>query len=198
LIFLLETLLETMHILEALKRPAALVGGLAVSAWTNPRFTNDVDLAVAVPSDDDAEQTIYQFRQRGFHVRATIEQEATGRLATVRLVPPGRTEDDVIVDLLFSSSGIEPEIVQAAQLADIGASEPIKVARPGHLVALKLLSHDPVRRPQDGMDLRALAPLIKGVDLTLAREACELIMQRGTNRGRDLRQLLALLLDSGP
>ena len=59
MIFLLETLLETMHILEALNRPAALLGGLAVSAWTNPRFTNDVDLAVAVTSDEDAEQTIY-------------------------------------------------------------------------------------------------------------------------------------------
>ena len=34
----------------------ALVGGLAVSARAEPRFTRDVDLAVAVVSDDEAER----------------------------------------------------------------------------------------------------------------------------------------------
>jgi len=33
----------------------ALVGGLAVSARTEPRFTRDADIAVAVASDAEAE-----------------------------------------------------------------------------------------------------------------------------------------------
>ena len=33
----------------------ALVGGLAVSVRTEPRFTRDVDVAVAVGSDSEAE-----------------------------------------------------------------------------------------------------------------------------------------------
>ena len=36
----------------------ALVGGLAVSARAEPRFTRDVDFAVAVGSDKEAEQLI--------------------------------------------------------------------------------------------------------------------------------------------
>jgi hypothetical protein len=43
-----EVLLRTVSDLEDLGFQAALLGGLAVSAWTDPRFTRDVDLAVAV------------------------------------------------------------------------------------------------------------------------------------------------------
>ena len=42
----------------------ALVGGLAVSAWGEPRYTRDVDLAVAVERDDEAEQLVNEPRQR--------------------------------------------------------------------------------------------------------------------------------------
>jgi hypothetical protein len=39
-------------------RPCALVGGLAVTARTEPRFTKDVDIAVAATSDTDAEALV--------------------------------------------------------------------------------------------------------------------------------------------
>ena len=38
----------------------ALIGGLAVSARTEPRFTRDADLAVAVTSDAEAEAPHYE------------------------------------------------------------------------------------------------------------------------------------------
>ncbi len=38
-------------------RAFALVGGLAVSARTDPRFTRDADLVVSVPDDGGAEIT---------------------------------------------------------------------------------------------------------------------------------------------
>ena len=66
---------------------------------------------------------------------AAVEQTATGRLATARLLPLGESEEGIVVDLLFASSGIEPEIVDAASPIDIGAGAPVRVARVGHLVA---------------------------------------------------------------
>ena len=36
----------------------ALLGGLAVSARTDPRFTRDIDLAIAVGTDRGAEQVV--------------------------------------------------------------------------------------------------------------------------------------------
>jgi len=40
--------------LAALGTPAALVGGLAVSSRTEPHFTRDLDLVVAIATDEEA------------------------------------------------------------------------------------------------------------------------------------------------
>ena len=86
----------------------ALVGGLAVSARTEPRFTRDADLAVALSGDAEAEALIHSLRARGYGIEAIVEQEAVGRLATVRLTR-SHVPRTPVVDLLFASSGIEPE-----------------------------------------------------------------------------------------
>jgi hypothetical protein len=45
---LLSSLKQTAHLLDTHRQPWALVGGLAVSVRVEPRFTRDIDLAVAV------------------------------------------------------------------------------------------------------------------------------------------------------
>ncbi|MBI3927855.1 MAG: hypothetical protein HY319_20105 [Armatimonadetes bacterium] len=87
----------------------ALVGGLAVSAHTEPRVTRDVDLAVDVTHDRQAECLVRALLVQEFQLTALLEHEVTGRLVTARLIAPLR--EPTIVDLLFASSGIEPEIV---------------------------------------------------------------------------------------
>lgn len=73
----------------------ALVGGLAVSARTEPRTTRDVDVAVAVP-DDAAEAMIWSLTRVGYTVAGPVEQTDTQRLATVRLHPPSSHASGVI------------------------------------------------------------------------------------------------------
>lgn len=192
-----EALQQVLQHLEEKGAAVALLGGLAVSVWTEPRFTRDVDLAVAVVSDAEAEGIIHHLQQRGYRVLATVEQTANDRLATARILPPGESVDGMVVDLLFASSGIEPEIVGAALEADVGASTLVKVVRAGHLVALKLLAHDPDSRPQDGLDLRALRDALNAEELALARDACALIEARGYARGRDLSKLLQQFIRNG-
>ncbi len=163
----------------------ALVGGLAVSIRTEPRFTRDADLVVAVPGDAEAEALIRRLRGDGYDVTALIEQDAAERLATVRLRPdaaPGAP----VVDLLFASSGIESEIVRDAEFLEVLPGLPIRVARTGHLIALKLLSRDDVKRPQDIVDLRALLKGSSPEEIARAGEAAEAIIARGYHRGRDL------------
>jgi hypothetical protein len=41
--------------LEELKQERALVGGLAVSVQTDPRFTNDIDISISVSSDEETQ-----------------------------------------------------------------------------------------------------------------------------------------------
>lgn len=159
----------------------ALVGGLAVSAWVEPRFTRDADLAISVEDDAEAERVVANLRTSGYSVLALVEQEAVGRLATVRLEKGG-----AIVDLLFASSGIEPEIVAAAEQMEILDRLEVPVASVGHLIAMKLLSSDLDRRPTDIADLHQLAQAASDEDWMLASLACATIEARGFARSRDL------------
>jgi hypothetical protein len=164
----------------------ALVGGFAVSARAVPRFTHDLDLAVAVPHDQAAETLVASLVARGYAAVAVVEQTAVSRLATVRLVPPGESEQGVVVDLLFASSGIEVEIVAAADTIEILPSLMVPVANAGHLLTLKVLSRDDAERPQDAADIRALLAGLSIEDERLATEAASLIQDRGFNRSRDI------------
>jgi hypothetical protein len=164
----------------------SVVGGLAVSVRAVPRFTQDADLAVAVKEDREAESLIRWLQGRGYRVLATVEQQAVGRLATVRLVPPGEDEEGILLDLLFSSSGIEPEIAASAEPLEILPGLPLPVARSGHLMALKVLSRDDVRRPNDVADLRSLLAHASPAEIQEAETALAMIVQRGYHRDRDL------------
>jgi hypothetical protein len=164
----------------------ALVGGLAVSVRATPRFTRDLDVAVAVEHDRAAEALVAALLARGYRVLAVVEQEAVGRLATARLIPAGEGEQGIVVDLLLASSGIEGELVTAAEPVEVWPSLTVPVARTGHLLALKVLSRDDAERPQDAIDIRALLEVVGPEDERLAVEAARLIQARGFHRNRHI------------
>jgi hypothetical protein len=156
----------------------ALVGGLAVSVWSEPRYTRDVDLAIAVDRDEQAESLIRELSARGYEIVTIIEQTRTKRLATARL---RRAEDrSVFIDLLFASSGIERELAAAATQID-----GVPVGGVGHLLALKVLSESE-RRLQDRIDIQRLAKVATAEDWRTAEAMVRLIKERGFHRGRAL------------
>jgi len=192
---LLAALLQATRDLRDLDQRWALVGGLAVSARAEPRTTRDVDLVVAVSGDSQAEKLVRNLRARGYTLVEHLEQDATGRLATVRFIAPGEDEEGVLVDLLFASSGVEPEIVAQAEEMEIAAGIALPIATTGHLIALKLLARDDRLRPQDFDDLMALLKEASTEDVAQAREALRLVIERGYNRGRsDLLEQLGQLV----
>jgi hypothetical protein len=176
----------------------ALLGGLAVSVRTEPRFTRDIDLAVALSGDTDAEALVHRLAAEGYRALAVVEQEAAGRLATARLASPGATNETIVTDLLFASSGIEAEIVAEAEPLEVFPGIVAPVARSGHLLALKVLARDDQLRPQDLVDARALLVDLPPEELTRARLALDLISQRGFHRHRQLAEALEGLLASQP
>lgn len=180
--------------LEELGVAYALVGGLAVSARAEPRLTRDVDVAIAARDDAEAERRVQELVARGYRVTATVEQVKTGRLATVRLAAPGRSA--LVVDLLFASCGIEPEIVKAAEPLEILPSLVVPVARIGHLIAMKLLAGDERERPQDFDDIRALLAVASASDRRLVLPSIARIEKRGFARGRKLEKLWSAIQDA--
>ena len=60
--------------LNALKAQWALIGGLAISVRSVPRFTKDLDFAVAVTDDSEAEDVVHRLGGRGYRPVELLEQ----------------------------------------------------------------------------------------------------------------------------
>lgn len=177
-----------MNVVDGLRRLArdldsfgarwALIGGLAVSIHTEPRTTRDVDVAVAVSSDREAEALVRSLFSLGYRLVAHLEQTERDRISMMRLLFPEGVAEDVIGDLLFASSGIEVELVEAAQTLEVQPGVEVKVSTVGDLIALKLLAF----RLQDQVDLNRLIEVAEDDDLARARWAVELIERRQYDR----------------
>ena len=185
---LAQTLARLAVDLRSLRVRWALIGGVAVSVRAVPRTTLDLDLAVAVTNDREAEALVRSliatgYRHEAFHLE---HEHGSGRLAMVRLSagPP------VPIDLLFASSGIEQELVDRAESLEALPGVVVPVALVEDLIALKVLSG----RIQDQADVAALlsaAPAEqRETTMQRAREMLALIHQRGFDRGRDLEHEL--------
>lgn len=193
----LGRILQDLHRdLARLNTPWALVGGMAVSVRTEPRFTRDVDVAVAATGDADAEALVLALGRLGYTIVASVEHVTSGRLATARLLPPDEPEGGILVDLIFASSGVEPEIVAAAEAVEILAGVTVPVSATAHLLVLKILARDDEARPQDQVDIKALAREMDAAAWVEAIRVATLIQGRGYHRGRDLVAALGDLRDS--
>lgn len=73
---LYDLLTRVGHHLDQSEISWALVGGLAVGARTEPRFTRDVDLAIAVDDDRQAEQVVKTMLELGYQLSALLEEFA--------------------------------------------------------------------------------------------------------------------------
>jgi len=184
-----QALASAAHNLAKRGRPFALVGGLAISVRAEVRFTRDVDLAVAVLDDQEAEGLIFELKSAGYRAVAMVEHEARGRLSTTRLMSP----HGIKVDLLFASSGIESEIVSLATVVALPRIGPVPVARAEELLAMKVLSMTE-RRLKDVIDARSLIEYNPELNLEAVRANLRLIRERGYDRGEDLDAKLAGLL----
>ena len=176
--------------LRARGRSFAIVGGLAVSARSEPRFTRDVDIAVAVAHDADAEALVRDLSGDGYRVLAVVEHDVRKRLATARLLSP----QGVTVDLLFASSGIEPDVVARSTDVELPGVGSIPVAVAEDLLAMKILSMREGRL-QDRIDAQHLVQYVPELDHALVRADLQLITDRGYHRDQDLLAKFAAVLD---
>jgi hypothetical protein len=162
----------------------AIVGGIAVSFRAIERTTKDVDIAISVKDDKEAENIILSLTSLGYRVDTLLEQKISNRLATVRLL--NGFEDSIYIDLLFASSGIENEIIQDADVIEILPNVKAKVASLSSLIAMKVLSADSDDRLQDILDIKSLIKNASQIDLDSAKNLMKLITERNYNRNKDL------------
>lgn len=162
--------------------PFAVVGGIAASARGEPRFTRDVDVAVAVSGDEHAEGILFQLGRLGYVVRATVEHDAVGRLATARL----QHSCGIVCDLIFATCGVEAEIIRDAEPLDLFDEVQVMTATTEGLLAMKVLSATD-QRPRDLEVQTRIAASVFGVRASFS--ARELGFSYGVSPGCEFVQL---------
>jgi hypothetical protein len=138
-----EVVLQVLHqvwqALASLSVPAAVMGGLAVSAWKHIRATHDVDLLVAI---DEAQlsEILTALHKHNIHHRRTPPILALGNM---RLLPLSyRLQEfgvDVRIDLVLATSDFERAALARAQESP-QFNGGIRVIRCEDLVLFKLMA----------------------------------------------------------
>lgn len=181
---LIDIIVDFNSRLKLLGVKFCLVGGMAITARSYERTTKDVDFAVSVISEVEAEECVRALATNGFEVNTILENKTHNVLSTVRLKYINGPE--FFIDLLFSACGIEKEIVSQSSELELLPKVFVPVASVASLIVMKLVSFDVEKRPVDIADLHALLKVASDEDIRKVRELATLIVKRNFHRGRDL------------
>lgn len=144
-----EELRRVIEALEGRGIPYAIAGGVAVSIYTTPRATEDIDLLISAA---DLGQALPALQTLGFQQAGPPMNVAQGKLRIQRLTKVAGS-DLLPLDLLLTDSAPLDGILRARQRLDWGAQHVWVVSIEG-LRTLKRLRGS----PQDLADLDALGP----------------------------------------
>lgn len=124
----------------------AIIGGMAVQFWGEPRFTADVDLTVAAPLDDPVpfiERVVAHFEPR------VGDAVAFARRTRVMLV---RASNGYPLDISMGLPGYEEEVMRRAALVQIAPGKSVYICSPEDLIIHKAIAG----RPQDLRDIEGI------------------------------------------
>ena len=144
-----DELRQVVDALEAGGIPYAIAGGVAVSIYTTPRATEDIDLLI---SADDLDRALVNLQVLGFRRAGPPMALAEGRFRIQRLTKVAGS-DLLPLDLLLADSSPLEEALRTRQRLDWGAQH-VWVVSIESLRALKRLRGS----PQDLADLETLGP----------------------------------------
>lgn len=126
--------------------PYALIGGLALQKWGNPRFTLDVDVTVLV----DAGQEEPLIRELAKAFRPRIDDAVA--LALKRRILLLQLPDGANIDVSLALPGYEAEAISRAVEVELERGRPIRVCSAEDLIIHKAVAG----RPQDLIDLQTV------------------------------------------
>lgn len=127
-----EALDEIATALDRLAIPYMLIGGLAVSAWGEPRSTLDVDVTILAP--EELPQTVAELC-RVFKAAVSRPDDFVGSTRVLPLL----SAQGIRIDALFAAFPFEREMIDRAQARPVG-SRSIPIATVADLILLKVIS----------------------------------------------------------
>lgn len=146
---------------QALRLPYAVIGGMAVQWWGEPRATRDVDLTVMTPLDQPSNAFIRQVLERFPGRIENAEQFA--RRTRVILITAG---NGCPVDISLGLPGYEEEVMQRAVEVELAPGKAIRICSAEDLIIHKAVAG----RPQDVRDIEGIVYRQRqGLDVAIIR-----------------------------
>lgn len=125
----------------------AIIGGIAVQKWGEPRFTRDVDLSVASPLDTGSADLVRLITER-FPSR-TADPLAFARKTRMVLIT---ASNGVQVDISLALPGYEDDLFARAVDYEIEPGKAIRLCSAEDLIIHKAVAG----RPQDVIDIQGV------------------------------------------
>jgi hypothetical protein len=121
----------------------AIVGGVAASLQSKPRFTADVD-SVLLDIDERIEWFVEELRKAGYKSRSSDPIGFARRTRVLTFTDPSGVDVDMMMGLL----PFDIDLVKGAQTVSLGSFE-VRIATPEKLVVMKAIAW----RDKDRLDI---------------------------------------------
>ncbi|MDD5307274.1 MAG: hypothetical protein PHU25_08130 [Deltaproteobacteria bacterium] len=173
-------------LINAINRPAMIIGGVAVSMRGRPRMTLDADVTLAA-DPGDLPAILDAAGACGFEPRPANPAEFVG---STRVLPLRHTSDGWEVDLIFAGTPYELEAVSRARMERLGETD-LPVISAEDLLVHKILAG----RPRDIEDAESIV-LRQGARLDRATARATLLDLASFLADDDLKRRVEDLLPS--
>ncbi len=182
----MERLFDSLVLLQGrLKEagiPSAVIGGVALSVWGEPRVTRDVDLKVLLGREEASR--LLEVIADGYIPLSDDPLRTLTRLGFLFVEDLSGTR----LDLLLSDTDFDVQVIRRAQPVELAAGSAVYVCTSEDLIIYKMLSTRPrdyedvvsiVRRQGDGLDDKYVLDWLRRFeqaldDSTLVAEYCRL------------------------
>jgi hypothetical protein len=133
---------------------AAVVGGLAVAIWGEPRLTRDVDVKVSLQRDKAAH--LLSILGSGYTFLADNPEQTLQRMGMLFI----QDADGLRLDLLLADTPFDVQAIQRAHLIEIQPDQTVVVCTPEDLILYKMIS----TRPRDHEDAQGIVRRQQALD----------------------------------
>jgi len=151
----LVTLQRLVRALDQIQVPYAVIGGVAVSIRSVPRFTKDVDAVIWV-GESGWDTLLEKLNKQGLKARATDPIGFARHNRLLLLVD----EDGVEVDLSFGALPFEEEMIRNAEPIEISPGCTASIATAEALVIMKAIAW----RNKDKLDIQEIVSINHNLD----------------------------------
>ncbi|MBI3333079.1 MAG: nucleotidyltransferase [Candidatus Omnitrophica bacterium] len=143
-----DALKAALRLLRRRRIPYMVIGGLALSVWGRVRVTQDVDIAVAL--EEEAEADLVRALRRAHFLPAAPRAMVGHKLLVCRYLKTAKGLP-VEVDLFFVHGAYQRQAIRRAVTVRFGGQS-LRIISPEDLILYKLLAD----RPMDRLDIQTI------------------------------------------